>query len=277
MMTLAQASTYFDRTPALDPDNDVVRFLCQIGPYDDSRRDAGGAYRRILSVASGTPMPAKRAIRVFGQVWLIGARQTDGLDDPHRDKYVLQPSEHKVSISRLPRFLSGTVAAACWASVEWAKDARELEASSNLPQTYYAYLPRGTDVRVQDVLWFSGSAFLVAATHEQPSGYTLANCSRLEQVLPEVATLTGRTYQPAQGSFLDSPAVNVSSLRVRWRSLYLYGSQDDARYQEGDYSVVLPPATVLDTATRLDLAGRLWQVISSEMLAGALVAHVRPA
>lgn len=276
MISLAEASSYFDRTEALDADSGKLLFLCQLAPYDDSRRDSGSAYRRVMSVAPGTVMPAALSISIFGQVWLIGNKEIDGLEEMHRDKYVLQPSPSQLKVSRLPGFLAGTVATTRWACLEWAKDAKELEVSSNQPQEYYAYFPTGADVGIFDIVWQTGSAYLVRAVHPQASGYLRADCEKLDQALPAAAQITTRAYSASAGAYTAAAPVTVNALRVRWQSLYLYGSQADARFQEGDCSIVLPAATPIATSSGLSLAGASWQVLSVETLGGATVAHARP-
>lgn len=277
MMKLADAAAYFDRTPVLNPDNGGLLFRGQLEPYDDSRRDAGAAYRRILSVKPGTRMPAGRAVKVFDQVWLVGTKQVDGLAAAHRDKYVLQAAHQKLTVYRLPDFLTATAALTSWAAVEWLKDMKQIEVDSRAHEQCNVYLPAGLDVQVRDVLAYEGSALLVLETHEQPSGYLVATALRLEQALPADATLVRRTFVPASGAFTEAAPEAVKCLRVRWQSLFEYGSQADERYQEGDCSLVLPAGASVSTRDRITLDGQTWAVVATDTLAGAPVAHARRA
>lgn len=277
MMTLAQVSSYFDRAPALDAYSGAQLFLCQVGPYDDSKRDAGAAYRRVLSVAPGTPIPGHRCISVHGQTWIVGAKEVDGLEEAHRDKYVLQSGAERTRVSRLGSFLAGTSEHTVCASFEWLKDAAEQDISSKVPQHYQVYLPLGTDARPQDVLWSQGVAFLVLAPRWQPSGFTIAHCLQLEQTLPEPAILEGRTYDPVAGAYTSGAAVSVPALRARWQNLFRYDTQADARFQEGDCSVAVPDSASVSTATRVTLAGQTWKVLAVDRMAGVKVLHARPA
>lgn len=275
MLTLADASAYFDRTPVLHPDTQALLFYGQLDPFDDSRRDAGAAYRRILNVAPGTAVPG--AVKIFGQVWLVGNKETDGLDVAHRDKYVLQPATVKVNISRLADFLAGVATTTSWAALEWLKESKEIEVSSEVNPMYTAFLPAGTDVREHDVVWYAGRALLAQAPRMQPSDYATATCVELEQSAPTAATVSTRTYDPAAGAYLNVSSTAAQALRVRWQSLFLYGSPADARYKAGDASLVLPPATAVTTADRITLAGAVWEPLAVETISGALVVHGRPA
>jgi hypothetical protein len=283
MMTLAAAAGYFDRTPVLDPDNGSVLFYAQIDPYDDSRRDAGAAYRRVMSVAPGTAMPAGRAVRVFGQVWLVGTKEIDGLAAPHRDKYVLQQAPGVLTVYRLNEFLYSSPDLQRWGAVEWQKDVKQIEVDSRAPEQCLVFLPAGSDVRPRDIVAHEGAALLVLETRDQPSGFRVATAVRLEQDVPGTALLTHRTYVPATGGFTEDAPILLQSLRVRWQSLFEYGSQADERFQEGDCSIVLPAGTAVTTKDRIALTDpatleeTTWAVVSVDELAGAVVAHARRA
>lgn len=274
-MKLSDAASYFDRTPALDTATGKTLFMGQIDPYDDSKRDAAAAYRRILSVKPGTAMPASKAVKMLGKVWLIGGMEPDGLEELHREKYVIQRAPSQLKVSRLSGFLAGTIASTVWASAQWIKDAKQLEVSSATPQIFEIALPDGTDVQARDVLWDGVAAYIVLAPHSQASGLLVAECVKLDQVLPAVATISTRTYSPTTGTYSSSAGASVNALRVRWQSLFEYGSQAAERYQEGDITIVLPTATVATTATVVVLAGVTYQTLAVLDLAGAVVLHSR--
>jgi hypothetical protein len=277
MMKLADAAAYFDRTPVLNPDNGIRLFSGQLDPFDDSRRDAGAAYRRVLSVKPGTRLPTNRAVRIFDQVWIVGSKETDGLAGPTRDKYVLQRADQKITVYRLPGFLTSSSVASYWGGVEWFKDSKEIEVDSRLPQQCYVFMQLGAAVQERDVLTYAGAALLVLATHEQPSGYTVATALRLDQSVTGTASITQRIYMPGTGAFASAAPLSVACLQVRWQSLFEYGSQADERYQEGDCSLVLPVGTSITTRDRIDYGGVTWSVVATDTLAGALVAHARRA
>lgn len=274
-MKLIDASSYFDRTLALDPDTYATLFKGQVGTYDDSKRDANAAYRRILSVRPGTSIPASRVVNIFGTVWIVGSKETDGLEELHRDKYVLQRAPYKLKVSRLTQFLAGVSASELWSSAQWVKDAKQLEVSSETPQIFEVSMAEGSDVRVQDVLWNASSAYLVLAPHIAASGILAATCVKLDQVAPVVATLATRTYDPVTGAYTTSGGTSVNALKVRWQSLYAYGSQAAERYQEGDLAIVLVAGTTASTGSLVTISGVTYQTLAVLDIAGAVVLHAR--
>lgn len=274
-MKLSEASSFFDRTPAYDVTTGKVLFKGQVESYDDSKRDANAAYRRILSVRPGTVVPVARAVLMMGVVWIIGSMEPDALEELHREKYVLQRAPSQLKVSRLSGFLAGTVASTLWSSAQWLKDAKQLDESSLTPQVYDISLPEGSDVRVRDILWSATAAYLVLSPHSQASGVMSANALKLDQIAPTSVTLTTRTYNPTTGVYSVSAGSSVNALRVRWQSLFEYGSQASERYQEGDIAIVLPSGTAATNNTLVLLAGVTYQTLAVLSIAGAVVLHSR--
>lgn len=270
MINLAQASTYFDRTPVYDTVTGRLIFRAQIEPFDDSRRDANSAYRRVLSVKAGTVVP--REVNVLGTVWLVGAGETDAMESVHRQKYVIAQAKAQFQVSTLAQYLEGERSALCWAAPYWSKDAKQTETSSTYPQMFDVYL--STEVAAQSVLWDADDAYLVVSPRPMPSGLMSAHSLKLEH-RREQANLSKRVYSPSAGGYVSEQVSSVPTLQVRWQSLFEYGSQMDERYQEGDASFVLPAACGVDTACTLQASGRLWQVLSVDDVPGAAIAHCR--
>ena len=275
MLTLADASRYFDRTPIRDPYTNAVLFYGQVDPYDDAKRDSATAYRRILSVAPGTAVPASRLVSILGSVWVVGDSELDGMAVAHREKFVLHPAPTLISVRSLSGHVTTGAASVSWGDMVWLKDAKEETSSSRTNPLYTVYLPTSVVLQEYNVITIGTTGYLVGPSHDQASGVLSAICAKLEYT-PVNATLATRVYDPVQGKYTSSADTTVKCLRVRWQSLYLYGSQGDAKYQEGDCSLVLPAGTVLETKDRITLVGQVWSILAVETLGGAVVAHGRP-
>jgi hypothetical protein len=275
VLTLAQASSYFDRTPACDVLTGATLFLCQVDPFADSARDSATAYRRILSVKPGTAMPASRTLKIFGRVWVIGDSEIDGMSTMHREKYVLHPADYQFSYSTLSDYVSGVAGSTAWGSLEWFKDGKEDASSSRVVPMYSAYCSTSVPLSEFGVISVGSKGYLLSTPHLQASGMQTATCLQLEHSVVD-ATLSTRVYDPTQGKYTTSVTTTIKCQRVRWQSLYLYGSQGDAKYQEGDCSLVFPVGTTLATKDSVTLAGQVWNVLAVEIVGGAVVAHGRP-
>jgi len=275
MLTLADASRYFDRTPIRDTATGATLFYGQVDPYQDAVRDSTTAYRRTLSAAPGITIPASRLVSILGSVWIVGNLETDGMAVAHREKYVLHPAPTLLSVRGLSSHVTMGTATVSWGSMLWFKDVKEEASSSRLNLLYTAYLPTSVALAEYNVISVGATGYLVGPPYTQASGMLSATCAKLEHA-PADATLATRVYDPVQGKHVSSSNTQVKCLRVRWQSLYVYNSQGDTKYQEGDCSLVLPAGTVLATKDQVTLAGQTWSVLAVETIGGAVVAHGRP-
>lgn len=274
-MKLADCSTFFDRTDILDADTGALLFRGQIKNYDESRRDAVTAYRRVLSVAPGTVIPASRAVRFFGDVWLVGDGQDDGQEDLYRTKYVVQKVQGQAQIYSLAGFLTGTARATVWADMQWLTDRREAETSSNSPQQYVAYIPRTAVSVLHDIIVLNGKAMLAQSNYEAGSGFLELRGILQPQTGAYAAVVNKRQYVPSQGNYLAVASVPYSGFFVRWQELYRYEEQMDERYQEGDFSLALPSSADVTTADTVLVSAREWSVTEVQAISGCKVLHLR--
>lgn len=190
MMTLAAASAYFDRTEVFDGYTGASLFFAQIDPYDDSKRDAMVAYRRVLSVAPGVSIPDHRCIRVFGAVYIVaGEPSIDGLSEAHRVKYVLQSADGHFKVGSISQFLASTPAATVYGFASWVKDAKQEGESSDVANVFEVILPLGTAVKPQQMLWQDGVAYIAISVRRLPSDYVGITAVRLDQIEPIAATI----------------------------------------------------------------------------------------
>lgn len=276
MLTLAQAASYFDRTDVFDGYTGTLLFQCQIDPYDDSKRDAMAAYRRVMSVRPGTQLPAHLVLQTMGQHWIAAARpEADGLEELHREKYVLQAAQDRYRLGSMGQFLAGVPATEVFAFPAWVRDAKQIEESSDVANLFEVILPLGVDCAAHDVLWAGDEAFLSLSVRRLPSQFLGVQCLRLGQVAPAPATLVSRAFSPVQGKQVDALSTIVPALRVRWQSLFAYESQLATRYQEGDFALVVPAGTIVTKDTKVSFAGADHSVLDVDQLRDSVALHLR--
>lgn len=275
VLKLHQASRFFNFTPAYDADTNAFLFKGHLKAFDGTRRDSSAAYRRILTVEPGV-VPSL-AIRLLNTVYLVGVREEDGYAAPHRWRYVVQPVERKFGVTDLAGFLARNTRTTYWGLVEWFKDVKQIEVDSTLPAVYMAVLPKDADVQVRDILLDEKASYLVLETHEAAGGFLEAMSLKLESAAPEIATISGQVYNPRTGRYTTSTGIEYPALRVRWQSLFSYGSEADAKYLPGDITIVLPTLSGVTTTSKIVLAGRTWKVITIDTLGAVIAVHARPA
>lgn len=273
-MELVDVASFFDRVPALDPVSGATLFNCQLLAYDESKRDAFTAYRRIMSTNPGVTMPADRVVELHGVNWMVGEGQTDGWEQAHRRKYVLHQASGRANVYRLASWLAGTPDSTPLGDLQWVKDVKELEVSSRSPQRFIAIFATPADLREYDVVAFGGRAVLVTSVMRSAAGYTEGTGNLQEMPLGGV-TLSSRTYNPATGGYTPGASVTVNGMKVRWQELYAYEDQLAERYQEGDCTWVLPASAAVSTSTEIIFGLEKYTVLAVRSVAGCKAVHAR--
>lgn len=273
-MELVDVATFFDRVPALDPVTGRTLFKCQLLAYDESKRDAFTAYRRVMSTNPDVTLPADRVVELHGVDWLVGDGQTDGWQDAHRRKYVLHKAVARAEVYRLAAWLAGAPSSTPLGDLQWVKDVKELEVSSRSPQKFIAIFASPVDLREYDVVVFAGRAVLITSVMRSAAGYAEGTGNLQETPLVSV-TLGGRVYSPSTGGYTAGASVTVNAMKVRWQELYAYEDQLAERYQEGDCTWVLPSTAAVSTATEITHGTDKYTVLAMRTVADCKLVHAR--
>lgn len=274
-MELVDVASFFDKVPARDPVSGRLLFKCQVLAYDESKRDAYTAYRRIMSTHPDVVIPVDRVISLYGSTWLVGDNQIDGWETEHRSKSVLHRAKGIASIYRLDGFLAGTPASQPWADLQWVQDKKELEVSSNVPQKHAVVLPDVVDVRPLDVVVLGDECIFVSAVARHASGFTEAVGIKQTWTAPSTVTVQTRTYSPTAGGYTTGAATAVQAARVRWQELFAYEDQMAERYQEGDHTWVLPMAANVATSSEIVSGTEKYTVLAVRTVNNCRVVHAR--
>ena len=244
-MRLFDAARRFDRTEFQDAYSGVVLFRGQLDVYDDSRRDAYGVERRILSVAPGVAMPARRVLCEpgRGEAWLVGACQPDYFEGHEiRNKYVLHRADGLAYLKTPGQALDGSDGVRAYANAAWLKDAKQQEESSTAPGMYVVFLANAEAAVPDTVIFLSDQIFWVRGRYGSAAEFLVAE---VEEVTGGLQTVQygAAAYDPVK----DTNVVAVKPLQafvLRWQALYQNTSAAALAGEQGDKVVVVRKADV---------------------------------
>lgn len=274
-MELVDVASFFDKVPARSPVSHSLLFRCQVMAYDESRRDAYNAHRRVMSTAPDVLMPLNHVVEIYGTTWLVGEEHLDGWDEPHRVKRVLHKASGTANIFRLSGYLSGTPIKQTWGDLQWLVDKKELEVSSNSPQKFVAILPADVELQPYDVVVVGTQAVLVNSEVSRVTGFVEGYGMKQELAEPTTVTVSSRTYSPVTGAYTAGATSTTPAMKVRWQELYAYEDQLAERYQEGDCTWVLPSTVSVNTSTSISHGSDVYSVMAVREAYGCKVIHAR--
>ena len=275
-MKLRNIAKAFDKTPIVDAYTGAVLGKGQFDLFDDSRRDAYGVDRRILSTDPSVEVPARRVIRTENDVWLVGEFQPDFWRGKElRHKYVLHQAVGLATIRTLGERVRGEAGATAYASEMWVKDAKRVEDTALSASLFDLYFTTIEAIPTPALITLGGDEFLSTATHVTAGGFRVLRCERLGWSAHAVATLRHVVFDPRLDIETET-TTSVDVIDLPHQALYEMRSAAALEHQAGDRVLVLDSGLGVDAGDRITLAGRDLQVLSVESWADAEVVLARP-
>lgn len=273
-MRLFDAARYFDSVLCKDAYTDAVLCVGQFEAYDDSKRDAYGAERRILSLSPDQELPTRLALRTQIGAWLLGKGQADVFRGTTiRIKYVTQRADHMAAILAPDQLLAGEAGLPVCVSIIWLKDVKQQEVSSAPPSLCEIFLAANERVVPGQFILSEGELYCVHSTHTSEAGFFVAEAERLEQ-LPAQGQLRSIELDPV----LDTETVVTTELPMllaRWQLLFVNTAESALKAAPTDKVIMLPGGSGAKAGDRIDLSGFSYRVAAKDVRPGCDVLHVR--
>lgn len=265
-MKLSSAAKHFDRVKLYDAYTGVLAVVGQFDVFDDSRRDAYGVERRILSTAPDLEIPLRRALTEpqTGDTWLVGVGMPDYFKgEVIRQKYVIHRADDLGYLRTPGELLSGAAGIRAYTNAAWIKDAKQLEESSNAPGMYSVFLSRTETALLNSVITTEGKHLWVRGMYETSGDFFVAETEDITDAVGSVQYET-HTYNPTLDSTSPTTA-NIPALTMRWQALYENSSDAAVRVERGDRVCVVRKADVPTPKAGDIVRGKYaWSVHSAE-------------
>lgn len=274
-MDLAQAANYFNDIPVTDAYTGASLFYAQLSSSLDRQPDGSISKRRIISVAPGTVLPARRAASWLGETWLMGDMILDGLQGiALRANIAVKKATDSFAIltpGQAALAASGTLA---YGQKEYLKDTVNTQTDAQYDPfweiSFGANEPvlKGTYLRSGSTLYFSRS------THQILEGYIVTEADQVDYV-PASAVFAGSVYDPTADAFTGS-SVTTTGLLMDSYMVYQYLHPSSPKMLPGDQTLVVAQSAVTPVVgQQVTTAGRTWRIEAALADQDAWNLHIR--
>lgn len=262
-MRLRAAASHFDRMVCNDAYSGAQVFRAQLGLYDDNRRDSETAQRRVLSVASGVTLPARRVVAAAGTRFILGHANPDySHQSIVRVGYVVHEATELAQVRSLAQVCLNQPGFTAWAGRSWVKNLAYSEQSSRLVPQYHIHFAANEPVATQSIVTFGSRLHVVRAVEPGQGGTLVCTSDELPEPAVEMATVTNSTYDPVNDTFTGTPQA-VRVLRVRWQSLFQYRNQVAPKFESDEMQVVVAKSVMtVNVGALFELSDGDWKVSS---------------
>lgn len=260
-MKLKNVAKFFDKTKAVDAYNSRYSFKCQVEPLDMYRTEGTRIKVRNMSTAPEVTVPARRAIKIDSQAYLVSDSSADHWSgESIRNRYVLQGADYVVEIRTIAQVLEDAPGVQAWASIDFNKYSTDERDSADYHPQYHIFLGEGAATE-HAIIHTTERTYLVKNSYKTPSGLYDAICNELDDPVIDAATFKSRTYNPITDSFTDSSST-IRCIRLRWQDRFTYLSQASEKFERGDVQLFVPSSVTPKAADVVDLSDGPWRVVS---------------
>ena len=242
MPEMIDVASHFDDIQVYDAYTGLPSFMAQFNTHDETAVDGNTEKKRSMSVRPGTVLPARRAITIFGENWIIGDGNTDGIYNAAiRTAYWLKRAE-EVALLRSPaQAIANTGGAGVYINKTFFKDIQNGVTDTDYDSFWEIYAAKPENAIVGQFL-VSGSTLLrVRGQHKELSGFSLFMCDEVGQLDSLTVKASNSTFDPITETWSGTDSV-VNAIIIDGYKMYKYFSQADVKVNAGDiYAEVAQP------------------------------------
>lgn len=277
-MKLKNVAKLFDTCPVYDGyAPTTLLWQCQFSSFNDANVVGATSTRRILSMAPGLALPARRVLKIFDDRWLVG----DGNPDEWRGEIIRQSFNMKKATD-LSVILTPAEACLEAAGVEayshrvYLKDTvnnlndGDYDAFWNVFFAPDEPMERGYFVR-------NGTQLLRVRNHYVPlEDLRIAQCDEIDTVPVSATFLTGAIDPVTETRAAGSVVTKV--IMFDFLKAYEYQTQADPSVARGDMAALVAASALTPKKDdRFTVAGTEWRILNTVAQLDAFLLHVRRA
>jgi hypothetical protein len=262
-MRLHDVANTFNNMECQDAYSGILVFKGQLGLYDDNKRDSETAERRVLSLSPAAVVPPRRVIAAAGTRFIVGhANPDDYRGATIRIGYVVQEATDLSQVRTLAQVCLDQPGFSAYAGRAWVKDLSYTQQSSKETPEHHIHFAAGEPVVPNLLVSFAGRLNVVRSTNFGAGGTLVATCEEMPPGAVETAQVASGAYDPAIASNIGS-AIPVRVVRMRWQSLFSYGTSIAPKFQPGDIQVAVAKADFdVKAGALLGMSDGTWMVHS---------------
>lgn len=277
-MKLSKAAVMGDTQEAVDAYN-LTGTKLQVGfdPLSYSKIDGVAVKKRAISASPSVLMPARGAITIDGQTYLVGHGAPDyWRGSTIRVNYVIQGADGLANLHSIDTALAGTAPITAYAAISFSRYLPEVNDNSRMLPQYQVFLAGSEAAPADSLVQLGGVWYLIKQSYISTSGLRVALANELVEPVFETVGFGARTYDPITDAYTSSGA-SVKVLRVKWSEHYQYLSKASETYERGDMQVFMLKASTPKPSDTISLSDGVWRVLSTQDETTHWSCHVRRA
>lgn len=276
-MRLKAAARYFDDTPVYDGYTGDYLWPCQFSSFNDANAVGSTSTRRILSIAPGLVLPARRAIKVFDDVWLVGDGNPDSWKGGViRQSFNMKKSNGLVEVVTPAQACLGTAGTEAYAQQIYFKDTVNSLNNADYDPFWNFFFAPGEPVAKGAFLRVGAKLYRVRSDYVPLEDLRIAQSDEVD-LGPLSAVFTVGAYNAVTDSFTTT-TVTTAVVMMDFSKAYAYQTKASERVAAGDMNALVAKSALTPDVGKLVFINSLdWKILSRESEQDAWLLHLRKA
>lgn len=275
-MKFSSVSKVFDTIETFDAYSGRYLFKSQPGSFETSNPEGSVARRRVLSVAPGLTMPARRVIRLLNELWIVGAGSSDGMFGRNvRDSYWMRKATDFATVRTPGQAALNAGGFTAYCMREYLKDTVDASTTADYYAQYETHFAISELVTSGGYIVTPTKLFRVRAARDDVAGFLMASTDDVGLEALVTATFTTSSYTPSTDTN-TTISTAVPALLINRARLFRLETQSDARYLAGDHTLLVAKSSITpEPGQEITVDSRKWRIeqVTTEQDAWSL--HIR--
>lgn len=273
MLDFVDVATFFDDAPTHDWYTGDFLFYAQYNSFDESSVDGAVVRKRTMSLHPTITPPARYALNVVGEGWLMGWGALDTFQgEAVRKSYWLKKITNSATLLTPAEVCTGAAGTNMAVNLDFLKFTVDgANTSDYFP--FWEFYTGSNEVPTRGKYFKIGTTYYrirVAALED--SGLLCSQADELDSGSVVSVTIGGSTYDPVLDEYIGVPTT-TNGIMFSTTKLYKLVTTADPLNQAGDMTLIM----VNDVAvgSTVTVAGKDWQVIAKVPEVDAYSYHIR--
>ncbi len=277
-MRLHDAARYFDDDQVLDAYTSAFLFNAQM--ISPAEHVSGDTFRRhTLSAGDGHASPARGAVRVMGDVWMLGDNNPDGFKGSVlRRNYSLKRATGLLNLRTPAQACLGTAGTAMYAYKEFYHDMIDNPTESEYDTLWNVYCALNESVSKGSFFVEGSTVFRVRNSYRTVEGFNLAETDQFDADAVQAAVfITTGTLNLVTDKY-PTASIATTVIQTDVFKFYRFRTEVEASRKPGDLTVfVAKSALTPAVGGNFTMQGSTWRITSVVSEIDAWVLHARRA
>ena len=276
-MRLKNAARYFDDTPVYEGYAGAYLWDCQFSSFNDANAVGSTSTRRILSIAPGLALPARRVLSIFDDHWLVGDGNPDAWKAGQiRQSFNMKKATAQAEILTPAQACLGQPGVSAYTHAIYFKDTVNTLNDADYDPFWNYYFAPAEPVDKGSYLRVNGRLYRVRSSYVPLEDLRIAQSDEVD-LGPLAATFDAGTYNPLTDSFSASP-LSAQVLMMDFTKAYHYLTQASESVAKGDMNALVPAATLTpEPGKTVTISSVAWRILSRSAEGDCWLLHLRRA